>query len=186
MSKPTIVFVPGIWEGPTVFSSVANTLSSPPHAYPTLLITLPNTGKISPANETLQGDVRGIQAQMEPLVEAGKEIILVMHSAGGFLGSNAIKGWSLEARRKEGKQGGVRKLVYLTAGLLPEGTMHEDLPFFDKDVSCSHYINYPFLPPPAPLPPLSSIPQDPISIFHISHPFQTPQTTSTPTPLFPL
>src|SRR5277367_2723445 len=121
MAKPTIVFVPGLWEGPTVFASLANTLESPLHNYPTLSITLPNTGKVSPDNGTLQGDVRGIRKQMEPLIEAEKEIILVMHSAGGFLGSNAIEGWSLEGRKKEGKRGGVRKLVFLAAGILPEG-----------------------------------------------------------------
>lgn len=58
-----------------------------------------------------------------------------MHSAGGFLGSNAIEGWSLEGRNKEGKQGGVRKLVFLAAGILPEGATHTDPPFFEKDVS---------------------------------------------------
>lgn len=137
MSKPTIVFVPGLWEGPTVFSALATTLESPPHNYPTLSVTLPNTGKASPGNETLQGDVRGIRRQIGPLVESGKEIVLVMHSAGGFLGSNAIEGLALEGRKREGKQGGVRELVFLAAGIMPEGATHADLPFFEKDVSAS-------------------------------------------------
>lgn len=185
MAKPTIVFVPGLWEGPAVFSSLANTLSTPPHAYPIHLITLPNTGKVSPANLTLQGDVRGIRAQMEPLVEAGKEIILVMHSAGGFLGSNAIEGWSAEGRRKEGKQGGVKKLVFLAAGILPEGAVHEDPPFFEKDVSVStsFYISPPFSSPAPLSPPLSFVPPYPHSSDLPSIP--DPATNSTPSP-FPL
>jgi pimeloyl-ACP methyl ester carboxylesterase len=158
MAKPTIVFVPGFWEGPAVFASLATTLESPLQDYPTLGITLPSTGKISPDNENLQADVRSIRKQIEPLVEAGKDIILVMHSAGGFLGSNAIEGWSLDARKKAGKQGGIKKLVFLAAGISPEGTMHADAPFFEKDVSVSvlpdcpsfpHYcyIQWPLCPP---------------------------------------
>lgn len=135
MAKPTIAFVPGFWEGPTVYSSLAQTLSFPPHSLPTQLITMPSTGKTSPNNGTLQDDVRAIRAQIEPLIEAEKEIILVMHSAGGFLGSNAIEGWGVDARRKDGKAGGVSRLVFLAAGLFPEGTMHNDLPFMEKDVS---------------------------------------------------
>jgi len=135
MVKPTIVFVPGFWEGPAVFASIATTLESPLHDYPTLSITLPSTGKVSPANENLQADVRSIRKQIKPLVDTGKDVILVMHSAGGFLGSNAIEGWSLDARKKAGKQGGIRKPVFLAAGIFPEGTMHADAPFFEKDVS---------------------------------------------------
>lgn len=64
--------------------------------------------------------------------------MLVMHSVGGLLASNAIEGMGLEARAKQGKKGGVKKLVYLAAGLLPEGEPHpDDLPLYVKQVGSS-------------------------------------------------
>lgn len=136
MAKPTIVLIPGLWEGPIVFSSLARALSSPPHSLPTLSVTLPSTGTTSPGNGTLQADVRAIRAQIEPLITAGRDVVLVMHSAGGFLGCNAVEGWARgAARRRQGAEGGVVRLVFLAAGLLPEGEVHGDLPFMQKDVS---------------------------------------------------
>jgi hypothetical protein len=65
---------------------------------------------------------------------AGKEIVLVCHSAGGFLGSAAIK-HLLFKKGEDQKSGGVSKLVFLTAGLLPAGFRHpEVLPFYDIQV----------------------------------------------------
>lgn len=64
------------------------------------------------------------------LVSAGKKVVLVMHSAGGFTGSQAIEGLSAEERKRKGEEGGIVKLVYLTAALIPEGEKHPtDMPF---------------------------------------------------------
>lgn len=57
---------------------------------------------------------------------------MVMHSVGGILGSNAIEGLRLNARGV--KEGGVVKLVFLTAAVFPEGFKHGPLPFMEFDV----------------------------------------------------
>jgi hypothetical protein len=45
--------------------------------------------------------------------------------------------WALDKRKWEGKRGGVRMLVFLAERIWPEGERHsEELPFFEKDVSC--------------------------------------------------
>ena len=133
MAKPTIVFVPGIWEGPSVFDGVSKTLQS--YGYSTAYAPLASTGHASPGNPTLLDDVQHIRSAIEPIVEEGKEIILVGHSAGGFLGSAAVKDLGLKKRAEDGKTGGVAKLMYLAAGLAPEGWRHPDvLPFFDIQV----------------------------------------------------
>lgn len=129
-----IVFVPGLWEGPTVYTSIASTLQVS-YGYTTTTIALVSTGTTSPGNPSLQDDVRGIRLVIEPLVEQGKELLLVLHSAGGFLGSNAIKGLTLKDRTGQGKKGGVQRLVFLAAGLAPEGYHHQPLPFFEYHVS---------------------------------------------------
>ena len=134
MAKPALVFVPGFWEGPSVFDDVSEKLQA--HGYSTAYAPLASTGHASPGNPTTLDDVQHIRGVIEPLVEEGKELVLVCHSAGGFLGSAAMKDLSLKTRAEDGKKGGVVKLVFLTAGLGPEGFIHPDfLPFYDIQVS---------------------------------------------------
>ena len=75
-----------------------------------------------------------MRSQLEPFLKDGKELILVMHSGGSLVGSNAIQGMSVEARKKEGIEGGIQKLVYLAGALFPEGTMHLNLSFCYREV----------------------------------------------------
>lgn len=95
MAKPVVVFVPGFWEGISAFDSVSIELKTV-HGYSTAAVPLASTGTASPGNPTLKDDVRGIRSAIEPLVQDGKELLLVLHSAGGFLGAQAIKGLSVK------------------------------------------------------------------------------------------
>lgn len=80
-------------------------------------------------------DVQHIRSAIEPVVEEGKEVVLVCHSAGGFLGAAAVKDLGLHKRAGDGKKGGVSKLVFLAAGLGPEGWRHPDhVDFVDVQV----------------------------------------------------
>lgn len=124
MAKPTLVFVPGIWEGPSVFDVVTNLLRG--HGYNTLY-ALVSTGHKSPGNPTLLDDVQHIHNVIKPLVEEDKDVIGVGHSAGGPLGAVATKGLSLNERNEAGKVGGVKKFVSLTAGLVPAEWRHPDV-----------------------------------------------------------
>ncbi|TVY76002.1 hypothetical protein LSUE1_G003929, partial [Lachnellula suecica] len=54
-----------------------------------------------------------------------------MHSAGGFIGSGTVEGLGLEARSKQGKKGGVRKLVFSATGVFPEESMIQPMLFFE-------------------------------------------------------
>jgi pimeloyl-ACP methyl ester carboxylesterase len=133
MTKPTIIFIPGAWVGPKPYEGVSQTLQI--HGYPTLTIPLTSTGKSAPNAPSMHDDIAALRIALLPHVEAEKEIVLVMHSLGGLLGSNAIEGMGIEARAKEGKKGGIKRLVYLAAGILPEGEPHpEDLPLYDRQV----------------------------------------------------
>ena len=131
MSKPTLVFIPGMWEGPTVFSDVLHILQTK-HNYPTHVIPLVSTGTNGPTAKTYTDDVASIRSAVQDLVEKqSKELLLIMHSAGAYTGSDAIKDLGLPFRKSHGLQGGVRKLVYLSGGLLPEDADHPPVPFFE-------------------------------------------------------
>lgn len=128
MSKPTIIFVPGLWEGPAAFSTVMQMLQS--EGFEAVCCSLLSTGTASPGNPSMEDDIAGIREFIEPHIEARKDVILVLHSAAGFLGSNAIEGFSRKTRREKGFNGGITHIVFITAGVFPEGMEHKPPPFF--------------------------------------------------------
>ena len=134
MVKPTLVFVPGFWEGPSVFSTITKVIESE-YDYPTKTLSLASTGTAPPHPKTFLDDCKGVAAAIEQLADEDKEMVLVMHSAGSFTGSQAVKGIGVKKRKSEGKAGGVRKLVFLTGACFPEGTEHPNQPFFLYEVS---------------------------------------------------
>ncbi|PYH91652.1 alpha/beta-hydrolase [Aspergillus ellipticus CBS 707.79] len=109
---PTLLIVPGFWEGPSVFENVASLLRA--DGFTTEIATLPSTGTVSPGNPTMADDIAAIRAHLTQIVERDEEVILVLHSAGGFLGSAAME---------------VVKIVFVAGAVFPEGYEHQPLPF---------------------------------------------------------
>lgn len=134
MSVPTLIFIPGFWEGAAAFSKVVKILESE-HSYPVKVIPLISTGTEAPNAKTFSDDVDAIRDVAAELANDGREMVFIMHSAGGFIGSQALAGLGLPRRKQRGEVGGVRKLVYLTGALLPEGSDHPPVPFFQTTVN---------------------------------------------------
>jgi hypothetical protein len=81
MEKPTIVLIPGLWEGPSVFTSISTTLQA--LGYPTLVAKLPSTGTTSSDPDrhtiTMRDDEQAIRYMVKPLViDKGKTVIMVI------------------------------------------------------------------------------------------------------------
>lgn len=135
---PTILFVPGLWEGPTVFNAVSSLLTAA--GFKTETAVLPSTGATSPGNPGMKDDIASIRNHLQGLVSEGEEdVVLVLHSAGGFLGSEAMQGLS-KKDRLEGK-GGVIGIVFLAGAVFPEGYEHQPLPFAVVDV-CFFFFSF--------------------------------------------
>lgn len=133
MPKPTIVFVSGLWEGPAVFNTVSSLLQR--QGFTTYTVTNPSTGTTSPGNPSFSDDVRAAQAVIGPLVlKEEQEIVMVLHSADGAIGSPAAEGLTVGKRRAEGKKGGVVHLPFITAGIVPVGTTLQKVPFMDINI----------------------------------------------------
>lgn len=66
---------------------------------------------------------------VEKLVVAEQDVLLVLHSAGRFLGSKAIEGLGAKAHAAKGLKGGVVGIVFLAGAVAPEGFTHVPLPF---------------------------------------------------------
>ncbi|TQN67538.1 Methylesterase 1 [Colletotrichum shisoi] len=117
-AKPTFVLAPGAWHKETCYSPAQKILES--RGYPVEAVAYPSVGA-EPPTKGLNDDAAAVRAVLERLADAGKEIVLVVHSYGGLVGANAVEGLGYKQRAKEGKKGGVITFVYLTAFVVPVG-----------------------------------------------------------------
>jgi alpha-beta hydrolase superfamily lysophospholipase len=125
-SSPTVVLVPGACHSAACYELLIPHLERAGFAVKAL--TLPSIDPVSPETATCADDANFIRnTVLLPLIEEGKEILLVGHSYGGIPISAAALGLSKRTRSKSGKVGGIIGLVYITALLV--GT--------DKDVMSS-------------------------------------------------
>lgn len=115
-TKPVIVFIPGAWHTPEGFTPLITLLSLA--GYPCIPISLPSAGA-HPSHPSFDEDVNSIRKTLTTLVEAGKYVVVVMHSGGSICGSESLSGLSKIECEQQGKEGGVVRLVYIGI-LLPE------------------------------------------------------------------
>ena len=119
-SKPTILLVPGAWHSPDLYAPMTDLLVAEGYEY--IGISLVSVGA-DPALENWDPDVELIHKTVLGVLDRGKDVVLVVHSYGGLVGSEAMKGLGKKQRESEGKKGGVVRLVYICAFFLELG-MH--------------------------------------------------------------
>jgi pimeloyl-ACP methyl ester carboxylesterase len=124
-NKPTFLFVPGAWHFPAYFDPLISYLSD--HGYPSVAVTLPAVNS-SPAVTSLQPDVDAAAAALATLLDDGTDVVVVMHSYGGMVGTGAVGQVVYERRAaadaeggRGGKTGRVKRLVYVTAHVPHDG-----------------------------------------------------------------
>lgn len=59
-----------------------------------------------PPNKGLSDDTAAVRVVLERLADEGHMIVLVVHSYGGLVGSNAVEGLGYKQRADEDKKGG--------------------------------------------------------------------------------
>jgi pimeloyl-ACP methyl ester carboxylesterase len=120
MSKPTIVLVPGAWHQPAHYSALIGMLESA--SYEVVTKRLPSVDSSTPTQQSVPNDATFIEKHLLcPLVDQGKDVLLLMHSYGGCPGADAAKGYSKKERTVAGKKGGIIGLVFMAAFLANEG-----------------------------------------------------------------
>jgi len=119
-SLPTIVLVHGAWHTPPNYGSYINALKS--QGFKVLCPKLPSCNGKSPPDSSFAEDVAMIHNAVEPLVEAGERVLMLMHSYGGAVGTDAVEGLTFADRKAAGKLGGVVHLFYMCAYILQPGT----------------------------------------------------------------
>jgi pimeloyl-ACP methyl ester carboxylesterase len=118
--KPTLLIIHGLSHSPAHFAPIINLFSKA--GYETVCPQNPTFDSQPPFKNFLD-DVAALSTELTKLVEVNeKDVIVIMHSYGGIVGTQAItevlsKAW----REKEGKKGGVVRLLYLCAYVMGMG-----------------------------------------------------------------
>ncbi|KAF2651493.1 alpha/beta-hydrolase [Lophiostoma macrostomum CBS 122681] len=139
-SKPTVLFIHGSWHTPKHFERVISHCENA--GYTALCPLQPSVGQIPPIG--LLEDAQCIRSELSRLIdEDGKEVIVVAHSYGGVVATQALdKNFAIKERQEEGKHGGILNLVYMCAFILPLGLSLEAAlggslpPFIPEDGLC--------------------------------------------------
>ncbi|KAH6642854.1 Alpha/beta hydrolase fold-1 [Boeremia exigua] len=147
--QKAILFISGGWHTPQSYTKLTKALSS--SGFKVHIPALGSTSDARPPSGDLESDTAIIRSYAENLATDGHEFVVLMHSYGGQVGTNALSGLSVSSRSKQGLAGGVSHLVYMSATAVAEGKSmvdtvrafgHEELmPLaFDvaDDKSCVH------------------------------------------------
>ncbi|CAG5138378.1 uncharacterized protein ALTATR162_LOCUS334 [Alternaria atra] len=125
MSAPTILIIPGGWHKPESYTKLHHALTSA--GFKVHIPELPSTNGSRPPDANLTNDTAHVRATAEQIIKNGDELIVLMHSYGGQIGTNALSGLSITSRRNAGLEGGVRELVYMSAYAVSEGKSMIDM-----------------------------------------------------------
>ena len=113
MPKPTILLVGGAWHTAEYLKPLATALETA--SYPTITLALPSVGA-SPSKLDFGDDVALVRSTASDLASEGKNIVAVLHSFGGIVGTEALQGLGRASREGTGV---VLGLVYI-ATMLPK------------------------------------------------------------------
>jgi len=119
---PTIVLVHGAWSTPPIYDPFVKALRVASYTvHCPLLPTCSSTSSKSSSDAKFSSDVTTVRHLVSSLADASTDVVLLMHSYGGAVGSSAIADLSSKQRAQQGLAGGVVHLLYLSAYILPVG-----------------------------------------------------------------
>lgn len=124
---PAVLVLHGAWANNTLFEPFTERLRSA--GYVVECPTLPSNNGARPPNASLPEDVAVVRKVLDDLVTAGHPVLPLMHSYGGFVGSEAFNDtdMTLESRARAGLSGGIARLIYIAAMMLLPGISIRDL-----------------------------------------------------------
>ncbi|KAF7345345.1 Alpha/beta-hydrolase [Mycena sanguinolenta] len=124
--KPTIIVIPGSFSPLTPYLPIISGLQA--HGYPVHGVELVTVGRregVLPPG--MYDDAAKVAALATQLADEGKDVVLVPHSYGGLVACEAAKGLAKNIREREGKAGGIVRIVFVTAVVPREGQALADL-----------------------------------------------------------
>ena len=112
------MFVPPAWHTSEIYDDVISRLHS--QGYDSVKVELPSLGGKPPAFDFTE-DAGIIRDTVKELVGFGKDVVVVAHGFSGQAMGELPMSLSKSDRESRNLAGGVVRLVYVTANLVPEG-----------------------------------------------------------------
>jgi len=131
MAPTEVLIISGGCHTPVHFTPISDILLS--RGYTVSNLRLPSNSILPPPN-SFQADIELVRGVAEQKAEGGQEIIVLMHSYGGFLGTEALVGLGVKERRKQGLPGGIKWLAYMAALVPFKGEKLDDTRRIRDDV----------------------------------------------------
>lgn len=117
--KRAIVLVHGAWHVPEHYSDFIQHLQ---HAgFEVFCPRLPTCDEAKRPTADMFADAQVVRDQVISLIDKSREVIMLLHSYGGAVGTEAAKGLSASERATRGLKGGVVHLIYMCGFMLQVG-----------------------------------------------------------------
>lgn len=98
--RPTLVFVGGAWHTPKMWEIVASILETQEN-YKCVCVALPSITMSDQPSATFIEDVEAVRSSIVAETTQGRDVLVVVHSYGGPVGSSAIKGLTTQHRKQD-------------------------------------------------------------------------------------
>ena len=122
--KTALLLAPASFTPPATYDIAVDKLKA--QGYEVHVVNMPSVSRKEPTPD-MHDDSAAIGAELDKLVEQGKDILVISHSYSGIPVSEGVKGFSKEIRAEKGKKGGVIGILYTTALVVKEGQSAADL-----------------------------------------------------------
>ncbi|KAF6826687.1 hypothetical protein CPLU01_09542 [Colletotrichum plurivorum] len=109
-----------MWHIPTHYHPLIIALEA--RGYECVIPTLPS-GATPPPEDPPGADVRCIRAAAEDILNSGKDVLVIAHSYGGIVASEAFSGLGVKSKGR----GGARMLIYVAGFITTGNTTIEDI-----------------------------------------------------------
>ena len=117
--KPAIVLVHGAWHVPEHYTDFIQQLHQVGfEVFCPRLSTCDETKRLT---SDMFSDAQVVRSQVISLIDKSREIIMLLHSYGGAVGTEAVKGLSANECAAKGLRGGVTRLIYMCGFMLQVG-----------------------------------------------------------------
>ena len=109
-----MVVIPGSFSPDYFYFEIADKLRE--YGYEAIVKCLPSASRSAPEKPaTMYDDADYFRSVIEALADEGKDVVVVTHSYGGVVGTEAARGVIKEDRQAAGKPGGIIRIVYVTS-----------------------------------------------------------------------
>jgi alpha-beta hydrolase superfamily lysophospholipase len=125
-SKPVFLLAHGSWHTPYHYKGFIDCLNAA--GYETVAPCFASSTENPPPNAPA-ADVEILKECTNKLVDQGREVIVVAHSYGGVIATDALSGLGIRQRKEQGLTGGVTRIIYVAAFILLIGkTLESNAP----------------------------------------------------------